>query len=58
MVSKQLILDRLNDYCLKKEQHRDINCITNDLYDRAIINYKNFNESQINGQLSGKLFAV
>jgi aspartyl-tRNA(Asn)/glutamyl-tRNA(Gln) amidotransferase subunit A len=58
MVSKQLILDRLNDYSLKKEQHRDINCITNDLYDRAINNYKNFTESQINGPLSGKLFAV
>ena len=58
MSSIDVIEERLQKYRIENKKNRDINCITNDLYDSAITKYKNFTEEQIKGQLYGKLFAV
>ena len=58
MSSIDVIEERLQKYRIENKKNRDINCITNDLYDSAITKYENFTEEQIKGQLYGKLFAV
>ena len=51
MDSKHIIQKKLKDYQRLKKQNIDINCITTDLYDRAISLYKDFSETQINSPL-------
>ena len=58
MPSTNLIEERLKKYRIANKKNKDINCITNDLYDRALSKYKIFTDKQINGPLYGKLFAV
>ena len=50
MSSIDVIEERLQKYRIENKKNRDINCITNDLYDSAITKYKNFTEEQIKGQ--------
>ena len=40
MPSTDIIKERLKKYRIAKEKNKDINCITSDLYDRAITKYR------------------
>ena len=53
-----IIENRLLEYKNAKEQHSEINCITQDLSDRAKYISSNFTEDETSGQLFGKLFSV
>ena len=37
-----VIKERLEKYRIAKEKNKDINCITSDLYDRAITKYRGY----------------
>jgi len=58
MPETNLIEERLNKYYIDNKEHANLNCITNDLYDRALVKSKEFTSQHINGPLYGKLFAV
>ena len=53
-----IIENKILEYKNAKEKHSKINCITQDLSDRAKDISNNFTESQTSGKLFGKLFSI